>query len=243
MYSDFAEIYNKLVFDIDYDFYYNTINIELKKHNIVPKNILEIGIGTGNLTKKMDFETDSYIGIDLSQEMLEIASNNLIGKKDITLLNVDILDFSLENSFDLAISTLDTINYILDEKELLLAFENVYNSLKKDSAFIFDINSENKLLKVLGNNTFVFEHENIFYTWQSFLDEKEYIVDFVLDFFIEENGLYRRIREEQSEKIYSVDFIILLLEIVGFKDVSFKDFDSGKEVSENTQRILFTAIK
>lgn len=243
MYSDFAEIYNKLVFDIDYDFYYNTIKIELNKYNIIPRNILEIGIGTGNLTKRMNFETDSYIGLDLSQEMLEIASNNLIGKKDISLLNANIIDFTLENSFDLAISTLDTINYILDEKELLLAFENVYNSLKKDSAFIFDINSENKLMEVLGNNTFVFEHENIFYTWQNFLDEEEFIVDFVLDFFIEKNGLYRRIREEQSEKIYSLDFIKSLLKIVGFKNISFKDFDSGNKVNEKTQRILFTAIK
>ncbi|HHX70275.1 MAG: methyltransferase domain-containing protein [Miniphocaeibacter sp.] len=243
MYSDFAEIYNKLVFDIDYDFYYNTIKIELNKYNIIPRNILEIGIGTGNLTKRMNFETDSYIGIDLSQKMLEIASNNLIGKKDISLLNANIIDFTLENSFDLAISTLDTINYILDEKELLLAFENVYNSLKKDSAFIFDINSENKLMEVLGNNTFVFEHENIFYTWQNFLDEEENIVDFVLDFFIEENGLYRRIREEQSEKIYSLDFIIELLKKVGFRNISFKDFDSGNKVNEKTQRILFTAIK
>lgn len=243
MYSDFAEIYNKLVFDIDYDFYYNTIKIELNKYNIIPRNILEIGIGTGNLTKRMNFETDSYIGIDLSQEMLEIASNNLIDKKDISLLNANIIDFTLENSFHLAISTLDTINYILDEKELLLAFENVYNSLKKDSAFIFDINSENKLREVLGNNTFVFEHENIFYTWQNFLDEEEFIVDFVLDFFIEENGLYRRIREEQSEKIYSLDFIIELLKKVGFRNISFKDFDSGNKVNEKTQRILFTAIK
>ncbi|QQK07798.1 class I SAM-dependent DNA methyltransferase [Miniphocaeibacter halophilus] len=243
MYSDFAEIYNKLVFDIDYDFYYNTINVELDKNSIVPKNILEIGIGTGNLTKRMNFETDSYIGIDLSQEMLEIASNNLIEKKDITLLNADISDFSLNNFFDLAISTLDTINYILEEDRLFSAFKNIYNSLKKDSAFIFDINSENKLKKVLGNNTFVFEYENIFYTWQNFLDEEENIVDFVLDFFIEENGLYRRIREEQSEKIYSVDYIMKLLKKAGFKNISYKDFDSGNKVTENSQRILFTAIK
>ncbi|MDL2311086.1 class I SAM-dependent methyltransferase, partial [Peptostreptococcaceae bacterium OttesenSCG-928-C18] len=42
-----------------------------------PKNILEIGIGTGNLTKKLDYDYEEYYGVDLSNEMLEIASNNL----------------------------------------------------------------------------------------------------------------------------------------------------------------------
>ncbi len=243
MYSDFAEIYNKLVFDIDYNFYADTIKKEIEKNKIVPKNILEIGIGTGNLTKKIDYKVGSYIGVDLSSEMLEIASNKLTDKENLTLVNADIADFKMDNNFNVAISTLDTINYILDPKNLEKAFKNIYESLESDSVFIFDINSENKLIKVLGNNSYIYEYENVFYTWQSFYDEKEGIVDFVLDFFVEENGKYKRITEEQSEKVYSIKYITELLKRVGFAKVTFTDFDNNKEVEEETQRILFTAIK
>ena len=243
MYNDFSEVYNKLVFDIDYDFYLETIKKQLMKLNLEPKDILEIGIGTGNLTKRMDFRTNSYIGVDLSSEMLEIASNNLNDKENLQLINADISKFKMENRFDLAISTLDTINYILDEDDLYASFKNIYDSLRANSAFIFDINSENKLRNVLGNNDYIYEYDNIFYTWQSFLDEENNIVDFVLDFFIEENNLYRRITEEQSEKIYSLDYIINILKNIGFEINNYIDFDTGKNIDENSQRILLTVTK
>ncbi len=243
MYSDFSEVYNKLVFDIDYDFYLKTIKKQLNDLNIDPKNILEIGIGTGNLTKRMDFEANSYIGVDLSSEMLEIASNNLNNMENLQLINADISKFKMENRFDLAISTLDTINYILDSNDLYASFENIFNSLKHGSAFIFDINSENKLRKILGNNDYIYEHDNIFYTWQSFLDEENDIVDFVLNFFIEENSIYRRITEEQSEKIYSLDYILKILQEIGFNIYNYMDFDTGNKIDDSTQRILITATK
>lgn len=243
MYNDFSEVYNKLVFDIDYDFYLETIKKQLRELNLIPRDILEIGIGTGNLTKRMDFRTDSYIGVDLSSEMLEIASSNLNDKENLQLINADISKFKMENTFDLAISTLDTINYILDKEELYESFKNIYDSLRPNSAFIFDINSENKLRNVLGNNDYIYEYENIFYTWQSFLDEENDIVDFVLDFFIEEDNLYRRITEEQSEKIYSLDYILKILKDVGFKIHNYIDFDTGKNIDDNSQRILITATK
>ena len=243
MYKEFSEIYNKLVFDIDYDFYVETIKKEVELNGIEPENILELGIGTGNLTKKLDYEYNSYYGIDLSSEMLEIASNNLVDMPNLTLINADIAKFKLEDKFNLAFSTLDTINYILDSNKLKDVFKNIYDSLTNNSVFIFDINSENKLRDVLGNNSYVYEYDNIFYTWQSFLDEEEDIVDFVLDFFIEENGLYKRITEEQSEKIYSLEYIQELLKNIGFSKITYKDFDTGKIVNNKSQRILFTAIK
>ncbi|WP_099203026.1 class I SAM-dependent DNA methyltransferase [Miniphocaeibacter massiliensis] len=243
MYNEFSKIYNKLVYDIDYDFYVNLIKAEIDKNKIIPKNILELGIGTGNLTERLEFKVDSYFGVDLSQEMLEIASNKLKYKENLTLINLDIADFKIENKFNVAISTLDTINYILDSSRLEEAFRNIYNSLVQKSILIFDINSENKLRKVLGDNCYVYEYGNIFYSWQSFLDKEAEIVDFVLDFFIEENGIYKRITEEQSEKIYSVEYINKLLIDVGFKEISYKDFDTGRDVDENSQRILFTALK
>ena len=243
MYNDFSEVYNKLVFDIDYDFYLETIKKQLRELNLIPRNILEIGIGTGNLTKRMDFKTNSYIGVDLSSEMLEIASNNLNDKENLQLINADISKFKMENTFDLAISTLDTINYILDEDDLYSSFKNIYDSLRPNSAFIFDINSENKLRNILGNNDYIYEYENIFYTWQSFLDEENDIVDFVLDFFIEEDNLYRRITEEQSEKIYSLDYILKILKDIGFKINNYIDFDTGKNIDDNSQRILITVTK
>lgn len=243
MYNEFSEIYDKLVFDIDYKFYSEIIKNELINKNIIPKNILEVGIGTGRLTKYLIDYSEKYYGIDISAEMLEKTSRKFSNNDKINLINANIVDFKKENFFDFAFTTLDTVNYILDPKDLEKAFRNIYESLKDNSLLIFDINSENKLREVLGNNTYIYEHENIFYSWQNFLDEDEDIVDFVLDFFIEENGLYKRIVEEQSEKIYSLDTIEKMLLKIGFKNIVYKDFDTNNIVEKHSQRILFIAEK
>lgn len=243
MYNEFSEIYDKLVFDIDYEFYSEILKKEISLAGISPYRVLEIGIGTGRLTEYLIDGSKEYYGIDISSEMLEQTSSKFHNKDNLKLICGNIVDFKLEGYFDFAFTTLDTINYILEPSDLEKAFENIYDSLKDNSLFIFDINSENKLRDILGNNTYVYEYENIFYTWQSFLDEEVDIVDFVLDFFIEENGKYRRIIEEQSEKIYSTDFILSILDKIGFKNIKFKDFDTDDNIDEDTQRILFVASK
>lgn len=243
MYKEFAEIYDNLVFDIDYDFYYALIEQAVQNNNISTDSILEIGIGTGKLTEKIAKKSKLYYGIDISEEMLSLASERLKNIDNISLICANIVDFKIVDFFDLIFSTLDTMNYILKSEDLIKSFENIYNSLKKDSLFIFDLNSENKLRNVLGNNSYIYEYENIFYTWQNFLDEEENIVDFVLDFFIEEDGLYRRITEEQSEKIYTNEFILKTLKEVGFQEINYIDFDTGEKVDSNTQRILFVSKK
>ena len=45
MYKEFAYIYDKLTFDIDYEEYSEVIKKELKKLDIKPESILELGIG------------------------------------------------------------------------------------------------------------------------------------------------------------------------------------------------------
>lgn len=243
MYNDFAYIYDTLVFDIDYDFYIEQILKKAKDNNINTNRILEFGVGTGNLAKRLCKYSDEYVGIDLSVDMLAIANEKIAKEDNIELLACDINDYHTDDKFSMAVSTLDTINYILDEEDLLKIFQKINNLIEDDGAFIFDINSENKLIDILGNNTYVYEYENIFYTWQNFYDEDEQIVDFLLDFFIEENGVYHRITEEQSEKIYPLEKILTLLEQAGFSKFQYIDFDTGENIDENSQRILILAIK
>src|SRR5699024_3834412 len=181
--------------------------------------------------------SNEYVGIDLSIDMLAIANEKISKDDNIELLACDINDYDTENKFNLSVSTLDTINYILEEDELLKIFQKINNLLKDDGAFIFDINYENKLIDILGNNTYVYEYDNIFYTWQNFYDDNEKIVDFLLDFFIKEDGVYHSITEEQSEKVYPLEKILTLLKQSGFNGFQYIDFDTGDKINENTQRI------
>lgn len=241
MYNEFSNVYDRLVFDIDYENHSRIIkeNVDYKED----MNILEIGIGTGNMTKYFIEDSKEYFGLDPSVEMLEIASNKLIEHSNIKFLNIGIEDLETNEYFDFAFSTLDTINYLKDFETVKKSFENIYNSLKSGSYLSFDINSLDKIENVLGDNSYVYEYENIFYTWQNEYDYENREVDMILDFFVEEEGVYKRITEYQHQKYYSAEILQEMLSEIGFNNFKIKDFDTGEDIGEFTQRLLIACQK
>ena len=105
---------------------------------------------------------------------------------------------------------------------------------------MFDVNTPYKLIEVMGNNHFVYEYEDIFYTWVNQYYEEDNLIDFYIDFFVKnEDNSYQRIRETQTEKVYSLDAIRFMLYNSGFNTVKIIDFDTGKSLEDYTQRALF----
>lgn len=243
MYKKFSNYYDLLTFDINYKQYKKNIVQILDQAGIKSGRILEIGCGTGNLTLELSQENFDILAFDNSMEMLNIAYPKLIDRDNVNLIIQDMYKFPYDNfEFDAIISLLDVINYITDEEDLKTLFQGVFKGLKSKGAFIFDINSEHKLKTVLANNTYVYEKDDVFYTWENSLEED--LVYFDLNFFVKENGLYTRFEEKQVERYYSIEFIKGLLENIGFIDIDFFDEDDGNGYKEGmTQRILFKAIK
>ena len=104
-----------------------------------PKNkdkVLDIGCGTGRVTKLISKKTKKVIGIDFSNEMIQIAKKTLKNAKNIEYKKVDIskkLPFK-DNSFD-KVTAILVLNHIKYNKRL---FKEIYRILKKDGIFIFD---------------------------------------------------------------------------------------------------------
>ncbi|MDU4670786.1 MAG: class I SAM-dependent methyltransferase [Finegoldia magna] len=235
MYKEFAYIYDKLTFDIDYEEYSEVIKKELKKLDIKPESILELGIGSGNMTKYFYNSSINYTGVDLSKEMLKICADKF---PNISIINEDLCQLQLTKNYDFIFSTLDTINYILDSEKLQNLFSNINENFT--GVFMFDVNTPYKLIDVMGNNQFVYEYEDIFYTWVNQYYEEDNLIDFYIDFFVKnQDNSYQRIRETQTEKVYSLDALRFMLYNSGFNTVKIIDFDTGRTLNNCTQRALF----
>lgn len=247
MYKQFSDFYDQLVFDIDYEKYSNNIKEKLFLNKIYSGNILEIGAGTGNLTRELAKLSDfNILAIDNSLEMISHATEKLIEFNNVDYIYKDMFDFNYKlYEFDAVVSLLDVINYITEIEDLEYIFSSVYESLKEGGIFIFDINSRYKLLEVLGNNTYVYETDDIFYTWENTIDEEfDDLVYFDLNFFYKEaDGRYTRIYEEQVERYHSIETISNILKNSGFTNIEYYDEDCGEYIENKTQRILFSAKK
>lgn len=244
MYSDFAEVYDVLQ-DIDYTEFVDFYEKIFKRLGVKPDLVLDLACGTGNITIPMAKRGYDMIGLDISCEMLDIAKGKAMAEGlDILFLNQDMTETELYGTVDAIVCALDGINYITDPKALEKVFKLANNYLNPQGVMIFDINSEYKLKRILGGNTFVCEEKGIYYVWQSEFDEESRICEFGLDFFCEtEDGTYRRFSEYQEERAYSVGEISELVDRAGLKMQGFyKPFEFSTP-SDTEERIFFVISK
>lgn len=241
MYNRFSELYDRLVFDIDYADYASKILAELHRRGFEGGSLLEIGCGTGNLTRHLCAACDHVFALDISEEMLGIAWGKLQGCDNLILAEMDVCELQAPQQ-EAACGMLDTFNYILDEADLALAFSRIAEHLPEGGAFIFDMNSRRRLIDEIGSQTWVYEKDDIFYTWESEVDGD--LVDSWLTFFVrDDDGRYHRIDEGQTQRYYPPETVLRLLEAAGFEEIEIMDFDTMAPVNEATNRMMFAAIK
>lgn len=248
MYEGFSRLYDKLTFDIDYVKASALLKKkwdQLRMTESERLSIVELGCGTGNLTKELAKLPADILAMDNAEEMLTIAWEKLEDCDNVQIVNMDIrnLDGVLaEGETDIVVALLDTMNYMTDTADFKGILQHAYDALRKGGVFSFDLNSENKLFEVLGENTYCYEVDNVFYTWES--ERNGDLVHFYLNFFIEEeDGRYTRIDEGQVERYYPTADVRAMLDDIGFTFLDIVDLDTGEAVTETTQRILFSARK
>lgn len=243
-YSTFAKYYDELTANIDYQKRGEYFHAIIQKFKQTKENILlDLACGTGSISEVMANLGYDVIGVDYSDEMLGMA----IEKKFDSNLNIqylcqDMRQLDMFGTIDLTVCALDSINHLADLNDVKKVFANVAFFSEIGGLFIFDVNTLYKHRKILANNTFTYETENVFCVWENTLNPETDEVKMNLEFFErEENGLYSRSSDGFSEKAYSEEDIEKLLDECGFELVAKYGDDTFDAPTETSQRIVYTA--
>lgn len=243
-YKEFANIYDELIHeDIDYDKVSKKIIKLCTDNNVNFDDYLDLACGTGNVAVEVASYFKNIYAVDLSDEMLNIAFDKFKKNKiKAKVICQNMCELSLNKKFDLITSVLDSTNYITEEEDLIKYFSNVYDHLKENGMFIFDVNSYYKLSTVLGNNIYTYSSDEIFYTWENCFEDD--ILNMFLTFFVkQDNNLYERFEEEHFERAYAEDHIEEILKACKLKLINKFAGYSNEEVNENSERILYVVMK
>jgi len=236
---EFSEVYDILMKNVPYDKWTNFIDKRLKGK----KEILEIGCGTGEITKKLANLNYKITAIDSSENMLVKAYEKLRKISNVRVMKGDGTNFKINSQFDGIVSTCDVVNYMLKDIDLESFINNSYRLLNKGGCIVFDCSSYYKLKNILDNNIFVNEEQGIFYVWENSFNQKSYISEMNLNFFINQDNSYKRVIETQRQRAYEIKKIEKVLEKAGFKDIKIFDNYNEKKPNEKSERIVFTAIR
>ncbi len=209
--------------------------------------ILDIGCGTGTLTELLAKRGYDMIGIDNSSEMLQIAMEKREQSGlDILYLLQDMRELELYGTVGAAVSVCDSINYLLEEEEIVQTFRLVNNYLYPHGIFIFDFNTVYKYEKIIGDTTIAENRDECSFIWENYYHEAEEINEYDLTIFVredEKNGLFRRFQETHYQRGYRLEQILACVERAGLQFVEAVDADTHGEVTDESGRIYVVARK
>lgn len=242
MYNDFAYVYDELIReDIEYekvcDFLENVFTIYDKNPNLV----CDLACGTGNITIPMSRRGYDMIGVDVSPEMLDVARSKNNSGKDILYLCQDMKKLDLYGTCDAFLCMTDGFNYITSMEALKKIFNRIRTCfIEPDGIFIFDLSSVYKLKNVLGGNIFIYDKDDMFYTWEN--SYKEPFCKMELNFFKKDGEVYTRFVESQIQRAYTKKQIENLLIESGFSKVDVYGGYTFNPPGNSENRLVFVAL-
>lgn len=241
-YTGFAEVYDLFMDNIPYEEWCNYLIGLLKENGVSNGLVADLGCGTGNVTEILAHSGFDMIGIDNSEDMLSIAMEKNQDESVLYLLQ-DMREFELFGTIKAAVSICDSMNYILEEEELVEVFRLVNNYLEKDGVFIFDLNTKYKYETILGENTIAENREESSFIWENYYYKDEEINEYELTLFIKdtEADTFHRFQETHLQRAYSVEKIKELLEQAGMKFVAAYDAFTKEPPKEDSERVYIIA--
>lgn len=241
-YSSFAEVYDLFMDNVPYEEWAVHIKDVLQKEHIEDGIILDLGCGTGVLTRALNDSGYDMIGIDLSEEMLNIAKARTKDEAKILYLCQDMREFELYGTVRAVISICDSMNYILDKEDFVQVLRLVNNYLDPGGIFIFDINTLYKYETLLGETTITESREEGSFIWDNYFDSETQMNEYDLTLFIhQQDDLYKKYEETHYQKAYTISEIKQMIEDSGMEFVSMYDADSKDVVNTTSERIYVIA--
>ena len=203
-YTSFAQVYDLFMDNVPYEEWAAYVRGILTEYGIGSGLVLDMGCGTGSLTECLARAGYDMIGVDSSEDMLEIAMDKR-GRSglDILYLLQDMREFELYGTVRAVVSICDSMNYILDYADLVQVFRLVNNYLDPGGIFIFDLNTEYKYEALMGSRTFAEDREDGSFIWYNEYSPEDHINEYDLTLFVREGKLFRRFQETHYQRAYS----------------------------------------
>lgn len=201
-------------------------------------SVTDLGCGTGVVTNYLASQGMDITGVDLSPDMLSIASSG-DETGTVSWICADITEYEgpLCGCF---ISTMDTVGHITDPDALSKMFTMVSDSLEEGGVFILDTTTRHHFEESLGENVFYEDYDDFTLLWVNHYDKDNKINHAELTLFeLCEDDLYERYDGELTARFYSPEEIEDMAVKAGLKKLASFGELNREEPKPGDERIFF----
>ena len=237
-YNNFAYVYNRFWGEFPVTILPILEDLVLKDF---PKNtrILDLCCGTGQLAAELTKQGYEVTGIDSSEQMLKYARMN---SPTTAFIPSDVRSFMLMARFNVAFSTFDSLNHVLEIDELEQVFGHVYRQLETNGVFIFDMNLEPGFLHRWTVPIQIVEDDVVVIINSDYDVEEKLATGNITTFTQNDDNWWERNDVVLVQRAYSIQKIFETLASVGF--IGLEVFDAVEDFKlDQVGRAFFRARK
>ena len=242
-YHNLAVSYDRLTNDVDYGATVAFYNEIICREGLHPRTAVDLACGTGSVTAILARKGLQVIGVDMSEEMLTVASQKA-GEAGVFpwFICQSLQRLRLPKAVDLAVCALDSLDYITNPDDCREAIHRVYKYLNPGGIFIFDVNTPEKL-RAMDGQVFLDEDDDVYCVWRGEFNEQTNICSYGMDLFQRKGNLWERSFEEHCEYAYSAEQLAGYLKAAGFTHIRVYGDRRMEAPAEGEQRIYIKARK
>lgn len=215
LYSTLANLYHEMyqhIFDYVTEFnFYDTI---LKKNKC--NKILEIGCGSGMLARRFLKSGYDYLGLDLFNEMLDIARSEIKSDK---FIQGDMRNLEFNQQFDAVLITGRSLAYTTENQGILDTLNGIHKSLKNKGLFVFGVFEANGIFDNFEDFEQTIEHNKKKIHRISKLKKNlksGWTYDWYAKYIVEQNGETSEYDDLTTLRAFTKDEILLFLKLTDF---------------------------
>jgi SAM-dependent methyltransferase len=189
-YEQLAPFYDQFTAGYDYETWTDSLEALARAHGLAGRRVLDVACGTGKSFVPFLARGYQVTACDISPEMVAAAK----AKPEASgarVLVADMRELPDLGRFDLITCLDDSLNYLLEETELIAAFAGMRRSLAEHGLLVFDCNSATAY-RTAFRSEFVREQDGLFFAWRGGGSAEGGLASATIDIFaLADNGWHR----------------------------------------------------
>lgn len=221
-YKDLAKIYDIINHKKDYIGEVDFLKTLFRKYDV--KTVLDVGCGTGTHMKLLEESGFECAGMDLNQEMLDVAKNKVKG----CLTKADMMDFNMGQKYDAIICMFAGFNHLLKLEYAKKAIGCFEHNLNNRGILLIDLHNPQDSGKKEDEIKGITRKMEWNYNPKTRIEKSTVIFNI--------NG--KEVKDSHIMRVYSIDEMLEMIKMAGFSESKIYKgyvFENAQSTSKNLE--------
>ena len=240
-----VRFHDELTQDVGYEKRAAFVEKLFLRSHIPVHTVLDLACGTGTMTALLTERGYELIGVDGSEDMLLEArekAQTLTGVPPL-FLHQSMPELDLYGTVEAAICCLDSLNYLIDAREVRETFRRLHLFIAPGGSLVFDVHALGKL-EAMDGQVWLDEREDVYCVWRTEYSRRSRLLDYYVDIFsVRADGAWERSFEEHRQRWYSVSELTEWLTAAGFGEIRVYGDCRLRAPNETDGRIYISCIR